>query len=90
MGPSLGGIFTGLGQGVTALTGPLTQIARDAGPALAQTFTAFYRDCPIVGDDAEAFRAALAGATQHVLATGLDLLGISAPEEMHREDAAAA
>ncbi|UTI66633.1 arginine--tRNA ligase [Paraconexibacter antarcticus] len=55
---------------------------------LAQTFTAFYRDCPIVGDEAEAFRAALAGATQHVLATGLDLLGISAPVEMHREDAA--
>ncbi|MCW2957613.1 MAG: arginyl-tRNA synthetase [Solirubrobacterales bacterium] len=55
---------------------------------LAQTFTAFYRDCLIVGDPAEAFRAALAGATQHVLATGLGLLGISAPLEMHREDAA--
>jgi arginyl-tRNA synthetase len=53
---------------------------------LAQTFTAFYRDCPIVGDPAEAFRAALAGATQHVLATGLDLLGISAPQEMHRAE----
>lgn len=49
---------------------------------LAQTFTAFYRDCPIIGDAAEPFRAALAGATQHVLATGLDLLGISAPQEM--------
>jgi arginyl-tRNA synthetase len=54
---------------------------------LAQTFTAFYRDCLIVGDPAEAFRAALAVATQHVLAAGLDLLGISAPQEMHREDA---
>ena len=54
---------------------------------LAQTFTAFYRDCLIVGDPAEPFRAALAGATQQVLATGLGLLGISAPQEMHRADA---
>jgi arginyl-tRNA synthetase len=53
---------------------------------LAQTFTAFYRDCLIVGDPAEAFRASLAGATQHVLATGLGLLGISAPLEMHRDE----
>ncbi|MCW3016419.1 MAG: Arginyl-tRNA synthetase [Solirubrobacterales bacterium] len=56
---------------------------------LAQTFTAFYRDCLIVGDPAEAFRAALAASTQRVLATGLDLLGISAPQEMHRDDATA-
>ncbi len=54
---------------------------------LAQTFTAFYRDCLIVGDPAEPFRAALAGATQQVLAAGLGLLGISAPQEMYREDA---
>jgi arginyl-tRNA synthetase len=57
---------------------------------LAQTFTAFYRDCLIVGDPAEAFRAALAGATKQVLATGLGLLGISAPQEMHRVDPDAA
>jgi arginyl-tRNA synthetase len=56
---------------------------------LAQTFTTFYRDCQIVGDPAEGFRAALAGATQHVLATSLDLLGISAPHEMHRDEAEA-
>ncbi|WP_354698135.1 Arginine--tRNA ligase [Paraconexibacter sp. AEG42_29] len=56
---------------------------------LAQTFTAFYRDCLIVGDPAESFRAALAGATQHVLATSLDLLGISAPQEMYRDASAA-
>jgi arginyl-tRNA synthetase len=49
---------------------------------LAQTFTAFYRDCPIVGSDVEGFRLALAGAAQQVIARSLDLLGISAPEEM--------
>ncbi len=49
---------------------------------LAQTFSAFYRDCPIIGSELEAFRLALAVATQDVLARCLDLLGISAPEEM--------
>ncbi|HEX6390522.1 MAG TPA: arginine--tRNA ligase [Solirubrobacteraceae bacterium] len=49
---------------------------------LAQTFTAFYRDCPIVGDALEAFRLALAVETQRVIAQCLDLMGISAPDEM--------
>jgi arginyl-tRNA synthetase len=48
----------------------------------AQVFTAFYRDCPIVGSETEAFRLALALAAQRVLARCLDLLGITAPEEM--------
>ena len=48
----------------------------------AQTVTAFYRDCPIVGSETESFRLALATAAQSVLARSLDLLGISAPEEM--------
>lgn len=50
--------------------------------ALAQAFTAFYRDCPIVGAPEEANRLALAVATQRTLARGLDLMGIEAPEEM--------
>ena len=49
---------------------------------LAQTFTAFYRDCPIVGDPAEANRLALAIASQGVMARCLGLLGVSAPQEM--------
>jgi arginyl-tRNA synthetase len=49
---------------------------------LAQTFTAFYRDCPIVGSESEAFRLALAVAAQDTLARALELLGISAPQEM--------
>ena len=49
---------------------------------LAQTFTAFYRDCQIVGSEEQAFRLALSDATQSVLARSLDLLGVSAPREM--------
>ncbi len=49
---------------------------------LAQTFTAFYRDCPIVGSELEGFRLALAVESQRVLAQALELLGISAPDEM--------
>ncbi len=53
---------------------------------LAQTFTAFYRDCLVVGDPAEAFRVAEAVATRRTLAAALDLLGISAPVQMYRDD----
>jgi arginyl-tRNA synthetase len=50
---------------------------------LAQTFTAFYRDCQVVGaGEAEAFRLALCVASRQVLACGLGLLGVSAPDEM--------
>jgi arginyl-tRNA synthetase len=49
---------------------------------LAQTFTAFYRDCHIVGSDEQPFRLALSDAAQSVLARALGLLGVSAPLEM--------
>ena len=49
---------------------------------LAQAFTAFYRDCQIVGSSEQAFRLALSDAAQAVLARSLDLLGVSAPLEM--------
>jgi arginyl-tRNA synthetase len=49
---------------------------------LAQSFTAFYRDCQIVGSDEQPFRLALSDAAQSVLARSLDLLGVSAPTEM--------
>jgi len=52
---------------------------------LAQVFTAFYRDCRVVGAEPEAlesFRIALSVATQRVIAAALGLLGVSAPESM--------
>jgi arginyl-tRNA synthetase len=52
---------------------------------LAQSFTAFYRDCRVVGAEPEAlesFRLALCVATQRTIARSLDLLGVSAPETM--------
>ncbi len=51
---------------------------------LAQAFTAFYRDCHVVGE-AEAvqrFRLAECAAAQRTLAACLGLLGITAPQEM--------
>jgi arginyl-tRNA synthetase len=50
----------------------------------AQLFSAFYRDCQVVGaaPDEELFRLRLSVGTRNVLARALDLLGIAAPEEM--------
>jgi arginyl-tRNA synthetase len=53
--------------------------------ALAQDFTAFYRDCRVVGAEPEAvesMRIALSVATQRTIARCLDLLGVSAPQKM--------
>ncbi len=55
---------------------------------LAQTFTAFYRDCHVVGAEGEGvepFRLALCVATKRTIARSLDLLGVGAPEQMSRE-----
>jgi len=51
---------------------------------LATAFSAFYRDCKVITDDdaLSAARLALTDATRGVLANGLDLLGITAPESM--------
>jgi arginyl-tRNA synthetase len=52
---------------------------------LAQAFTAFYRDCLVVGAEpraAEDFRLRLSLTTQRTIASGLGLLGVSAPEQM--------
>jgi len=51
---------------------------------LASAFSGFYRDCKVLTDDADlsGARLALVDATRSVLANGLDLLGISAPESM--------
>jgi arginyl-tRNA synthetase len=52
---------------------------------LAQDFTAFYRDCRVVGaepESVESFRIALSVATKRTIASALGLLGVSAPEQM--------
>jgi arginyl-tRNA synthetase len=51
----------------------------------AQSFTAFYRDCRVVGAEPEAlesFRLAACVATQRVIARSLGLLGVTAPAQM--------
>jgi arginyl-tRNA synthetase len=52
---------------------------------IAQQFTAFYRDCHVVGATpraSESLRIALSMATQRTLAISLGLLGVSAPDRM--------
>ncbi len=51
---------------------------------LAATFSAFYRDCRVISDDADATqsRLALCVATKAVIADALGLLGVAAPERM--------
>jgi arginyl-tRNA synthetase len=52
---------------------------------LAQVFTAFYRDCQVVGAEPEAledWRLRLCVVTQRTIARALDLLGVEAPDEM--------
>ncbi len=52
---------------------------------LAQDFTAFYRDCRVVGAEpreTESLRIALSVVTQQTIARSLALLGVSAPSEM--------
>jgi arginyl-tRNA synthetase len=52
---------------------------------LAQAFTAFYRDCKVVGaepESVESFRVALSQVSRQVIALALWLLGVSAPDSM--------
>jgi arginyl-tRNA synthetase len=52
---------------------------------LAQVFTAFYRDCLVVGAEPEGledWRLRLSVVTQRTIAHALDLLGVEAPDEM--------
>ena len=52
---------------------------------LAQTFTAFYRDCRVVGAEpaaVESFRLGLCVASKRTIARALGLLGVSAPDSM--------
>jgi len=56
----------------------LTTYAR----TLSQEFSAFYRDCKVVGVPEEPFRLAVSVQTQRVIGQSLELLGVSAPQEM--------
>jgi arginyl-tRNA synthetase len=49
---------------------------------VARSFSAFYRDCQVVGGEDEDFRIALSVQAQRVIARALDLLGVEAPESM--------
>ena len=52
---------------------------------LSQDFTAFYRDCRVVGAEpagVESFRLALSSVSQRTIARALDLLGVHAPDSM--------
>jgi arginyl-tRNA synthetase len=52
---------------------------------LAQVFTAFYRDCQVLGvepEEVETFRLRLGVASRRTIARALDLLGVSAPDRM--------
>jgi arginyl-tRNA synthetase len=52
---------------------------------LASTFTTFYEQCPVLKADTDELRASrldLCDLTASVLATGLDLLGIEAPDRI--------
>lgn len=51
---------------------------------LAGAFSRFYEECPVLRSEGEvrSSRLALCDATRRVLASGLDLLGIDAPERM--------
>jgi arginyl-tRNA synthetase len=53
---------------------------------VAQAFSAFYRDCKVVGAAEEGgdedLRIAICEATRRVIARSLDLLGVTAPAEM--------
>jgi arginyl-tRNA synthetase len=49
---------------------------------LAHAFTSFYEACPVLNSPEQTFRIQLCEQTARVLAKGLDLLGIEAPERM--------
>ena len=50
----------------------------------AETFNAFYRECPVLSAEGEVreARLALVAASRHTVANALSLLGVAAPESM--------
>jgi len=83
----------GLIKALAAFPGEVAEAAHRRAPhrmtayghELAREFSAFYRDCKVVGatpEPVEAFRVALSVAAQRTIALSLWLLGVSAPESM--------
>ncbi len=74
--------FPGVVHGVATALAP-SRLARYA-QNVASDFTQFYVACKVLGDDADlsAARLGLALATKTVLASALELLGVSAPAQM--------
>ena len=79
-------------KALAAFPEELKTAARDYDPSyinrylveLAGTFHRFYNACRIRGEaaDVAAARLALAEATRRVIANGLEILGVTAPEKM--------
>jgi arginyl-tRNA synthetase len=78
---------------LAAFPDELAEAAQRRGPhritgyslELAQQFTAFYRDCHVVGAtpaELESLRIALSVAAQRTIAVSLGLLGVRAPDSM--------
>jgi arginyl-tRNA synthetase len=83
----------GLLQGLAAFPEEVAEAAERSAPhriaayvlELAQEFTAFYRDCRVVGaepESVESFRVALSQAARQTIKLGLWLLGVGAPDSM--------
>ncbi len=83
----------GLIKALAAFPDEIAEAAERRGPhriaayalELAQEFTAFYRDCKVVGAqprELESFRIALSQTARQTIALALGLLGVSAPDSM--------
>jgi arginyl-tRNA synthetase len=97
LGADLGGTGDSLHPSASALVKQLLELPEEVRMAaerraphrmtaysleVARSFSAFYRDCQVVGGDDEDFRIALSVQTQRVIARALDLLGVEAPASM--------
>ena len=49
---------------------------------LAQEFSRFYENCPVVGNEREAIRGTIVSVYEKTMEHGLNILGINIPEEM--------
>jgi arginyl-tRNA synthetase len=92
-GEALQGAERDLIKAILELPDEVTEAAERRAPhriaayalELAQQFTAFYRDCKVIGAQpaqTESFRIALSQAAGGILALALRLLGVGAPDSM--------
>ena len=83
----------GLVKALAAFPDEVAEAAERRGPhriasyalELAQEFTAFYRDCKVIGaqpEPVESFRIALSQSARQAIALALGLLGVQAPDAM--------